>query len=181
LIGTGVGIAAGMSSAAATTAAVTGGGAATTATTTVLNATGGDPTDELQAIGRAVQHGLVAVQNGMGQGYNSCRAFKAAQGGAGSGMAWHHIVPQTPANLQQFGAQVIHNTNNLIRLPHGAGSPHQKITNLYNSINPAITGSATQRVYQWVQNQPFEKQWELGVDLIIRFGGSKNIIDKFIQ
>jgi RHS repeat-associated protein len=39
LIGTGVGIAAGMSSAAATTAAVTGGGAATTATTTVLNAT----------------------------------------------------------------------------------------------------------------------------------------------
>jgi RHS repeat-associated protein len=55
LIGTGVGIAAGMSSAAATTAAVTGGGAATTATTTVLNATGGDPSDEIKAAAQAVQ------------------------------------------------------------------------------------------------------------------------------
>jgi RHS repeat-associated protein len=53
LIGTGVGIAAGMSTAAATTAAVTGAGAATTATTTVLNATGGDPTDEINAASQA--------------------------------------------------------------------------------------------------------------------------------
>ena len=55
LIGMGVGIAAGMSSAAATTAAVTGGGAATTATITVLNATGGDPSDEIKAAAQAVQ------------------------------------------------------------------------------------------------------------------------------
>ena len=55
LIGTGVGIATGMSTAAATTAAVTGAGAATTATTTVLNVTGGDPTDEIQAATQAAQ------------------------------------------------------------------------------------------------------------------------------
>jgi RHS repeat-associated protein len=51
LIGTGVGIAEGMSAAAATTAAVTGGAA----TTTVLNATGGDPSDEINAAAQAVQ------------------------------------------------------------------------------------------------------------------------------
>jgi RHS repeat-associated protein len=51
LIGTGVGIAQGMSAAAATTAAITGTGVATTA----LNITGGDPTDEIQAATQAVQ------------------------------------------------------------------------------------------------------------------------------
>jgi len=67
LIGTGVGIAAGMSTAAATTAAVTGAGVATTATTTVLNATGGDPTDEINAATQAVQQTLPSVAQSLGQ------------------------------------------------------------------------------------------------------------------
>ncbi len=69
LIGTGVGIAAGMSSAAATTAAITGSGAATTATTTVLNATGGDPSDEISAATNAVQ-GVGATAGQIAQGAN---------------------------------------------------------------------------------------------------------------
>jgi hypothetical protein len=67
LIGTGVGIAAGMSTAATTTAAVTGAGAATTAATTVLNATGGDPTDEFQAATRAAQQTLPSISQHLGQ------------------------------------------------------------------------------------------------------------------
>ena len=67
LIGTGVGIAAGMSAAAATTAAVTGGGAATTAATTVLNATGGDPSDEINAAAQAAQQTLPAAAQSLGQ------------------------------------------------------------------------------------------------------------------
>jgi hypothetical protein len=139
--------------------------AATTATTAV------------PSVEQAIQNGLSAVQNGVGQGYNSFEAFKAAEGSAGPGMAWHHIVTQTSANLQQFGAQAIHNTNNLLKLPNGAGSLHQQVTNLYNSINPAITGS-TQRVYQWLQTQPFESQWEFGMNVINNLGGAQHIIEQ---
>jgi filamentous hemagglutinin len=64
-----VGIAAGMSTAAATTAAITGVGAATTATTTVLNATGGDPTDEIQVATQAAQS-VGASANQIAQGAN---------------------------------------------------------------------------------------------------------------
>jgi hypothetical protein len=67
LIGTGVGIAAGMSTAAATTAAVTGAGAATTATITVMNATGGDPTDEIRAATQAAQGASPALARTLGQ------------------------------------------------------------------------------------------------------------------
>ncbi len=66
LIGTGVGVAAGMSTAAATTAAVTGAGAATT----VLNATGGDPSDEISTATQAVQSAVPALEtaaNGVSQ------------------------------------------------------------------------------------------------------------------
>jgi hypothetical protein len=94
-------------------------------------------------------------------------------------MVWHHIVTHTSVNIQRFGAQAIHNTTNLIRLPQGAGSLHQQISNLCNSINPAITGSTTLRIYQWLQSQTFEEQWRFGIELINRFGGAQNIIDKF--
>ncbi len=67
LIGTGVGIAAGMSTAAATAAAVTEAGAATTATTAVLNATGGDPTDEIQTATQAVQKAFPSASQSLGQ------------------------------------------------------------------------------------------------------------------
>jgi hypothetical protein len=67
LIGTGVGIAAGISTAAATTAAVTGAGAATTATTTVLNATGGDPSDEISAITQVANESGPVLARTIGQ------------------------------------------------------------------------------------------------------------------
>ncbi|MDD5371054.1 MAG: putative toxin [Anaerolineaceae bacterium] len=67
LLGTGIGIAAGMSTAAATTAAVTGAGAATTATTAVMKATGGDPTDEIQAATQVAQQTFPSVAQTLGQ------------------------------------------------------------------------------------------------------------------
>ena len=96
-------------------------------------------------------------------------------------MAWHHIVPQTSTNIQRFGSQVIHNTNNLIQLPHGRGLLHQRVTGYYNSIRPEITGSMTMRVYEWLQTQPFEHQWKFGVDLIRGFGGGQYLIDQFLR
>ena len=153
--------------------AVIGSGVGLVATATAATTS----TTAAPLVEQAIQKGLRAVQNGVGRGYNSFEAFNAAEGSTGPGMAWHHIVTQTSENLQQFGAQAIHNTNNVIRLPHGAGSLHQQVTKFYNSVNPAITGSA-QRVYQWLQTQSFESQWEFGMNFIKNLGGAQHIIEQ---
>ena len=63
-----------------------------------------------------------------GMGYATFNSFKQAKGSAGPGKAWHHIVEQTSGNVSKFGAYKIHNTNNLIKLPHGEGSIHAKVS-----------------------------------------------------
>ena len=139
----------------------------------------GDCTNEASSTTRAVQNGLNAVQNNIGQGYSSFDAFKRAEGAAGAGQAWHHIVGQQAANVAKFGSQLINNTNNLIRLPTGAGTIHQQITNYYNSIDPNATGSTTMRVREWLSTQSFEAQWKFGIELIKRFGGDQYIVQQY--
>ncbi|PWG78091.1 hypothetical protein DDR33_24040 [Pararcticibacter amylolyticus] len=67
-------------------------------------------------------------------------------GSAGAGKACH-IVEQTPGNINQFGAQAIHNSENLTKLPHGAGTIHARVSGYYSSIQP-FTGNQTVR--QWL-------------------------------
>ena len=86
LIGTGVGIAAGMSAAAATTATVTGAGVATTATTTMLNATGGDPTDEINAASQSFGNLSQAENYVIQQGNQLKNAL------SGTGLQVHHLI-----------------------------------------------------------------------------------------
>ena len=107
-----------------------------------------------------------------GQGFQTFSEFKRTMGVAGSGLAWHHIVGQTTSNLQRFGAEAIHNTGNLIRLEHGTGSIHQEITNLYNSIQPELTGTNTLTVRAWIGTKSFEEQQDFGIRIIRAFGGT---------
>ncbi|NJK66470.1 MAG: hypothetical protein HC789_19665 [Microcoleus sp. CSU_2_2] len=107
-----------------------------------------------------------------GQGFQTFGEFKRTIGVAGSGLAWHHIVGQTTSNLQRFGAQAIHNTGNLVRLEHGTGSIHQEISNLYNSVQPELTGTNTLTVRAWLGTQSFEEQQDFGIRVIIAFGGT---------
>ncbi|WP_414583374.1 hypothetical protein [Scytonema sp. PCC 10023] len=93
-------------------------------------------------------------------------------GAAGAGKAWHHIVGQTTSNLERFGAEAIHNTGNLVRLEHGKGSIHQEITNLYNSVQPELTGSWDITVRQWVNTLSYEEQQDFGIRVIKAFGGT---------
>jgi hypothetical protein len=106
-----------------------------------------------------------------GQGFKSFGEFKRTMGAAGDGQAWHHIVGQTTANLQRFGAEAIHNTGNLVKLEHGKGSIHQEITNFYNSIQPEITKSSNITVREWLSVQSFEEQQDFGIRVIRAFGG----------
>jgi hypothetical protein len=101
-------------------------------------------------------------------GYRSFSAFKRAEGVAGEGQAWHHIVEQTPSNVERFGAEAIHNTENLVKLPHGPGTIHNQISGFYSSKQP-FTGGQTVR--QWLSPQSFEEHAEFGQSIIQQFGG----------
>jgi RHS repeat-associated protein len=101
------------------------------------------------------------------QGFRSFSAFKRAMGSAGEGQAWHHIVEQTPGNVSRFGAETIHNTGNLMKLPHGAGSIHNRLSGHYSSIQDFTNG---QTVRQWLSTQSYQAQYDYGIKMLKQFG-----------
>jgi hypothetical protein len=107
----------------------------------------------------------------LGQGYKTFGDLKTALGPAGPGQAWHHVVEQTSGNIARFGEEAIHNTANIVRVPHGAGSVHAGISAFYSSAQPGITGSTTMTVRQWLSTRSFAEQ--------SRFG--KMVLDVFTQ
>ncbi len=111
----------------------------------------------------------VVANSAEGVGYRSFSAFKRAEGVAGEGQAWHHIVEQTPSNVERFGAEAIHNTENLATLPHGAGTIHNQISGYYSSIRSFTEG---QTVRQWLSTQSFADQAAFGRNVLQQFGGA---------
>jgi RHS repeat-associated protein len=91
--------------------------------------------------------------------FRSFKAFKRAMGSAGANAQWHHVVEQTRGNVARFGAEAIHSTENLIRLGTDA---HRRVSALYSSIRPDITGSTSLTLRQWLSTQPFEAQAAFG-------------------
>ena len=100
------------------------------------------------------------------KGFKSFRRLKRYLGPAGAGKAWHHIVEQTPANIAKFGEEAIHNVNNIMKLDHGKGSIHAKISGFYSSIQEI---SRPLRVRQWLSTQSFQEQYEFGMQIIELF------------
>jgi hypothetical protein len=94
------------------------------------------------------------------RGWGSFSGFKKAMGSAGLGKEWHHIVEQTPGNVNRFGAQAVHNTDNIVPLDKGI---HTRLSSLYSSIQRDITGSSTLTVRQWLSTQSYEAQREFGL------------------
>jgi RHS repeat-associated protein len=102
-----------------------------------------------------------------GRGFDSFNQFKSEFGPAGKDQAWHHIVEQNPSNVEKFGPRNIHNTKNLVRLPHGKGTIHSKISGYYSSKQP-FTGGQTVR--NWISKKSFAEQYKFGVNVIKQFG-----------
>src|SRR6202012_1478620 len=92
---------------------------------------------------------------GGGIGFKTFEEFKRVYGRAGDDMAWHHIVEQTESNVEKFGAEKIHNTENLITLEHGKGSIHAKVSGYYSSKQPFTNG---QTVRKWLSTQSYQQQ-----------------------
>jgi hypothetical protein len=85
-------------------------------------------------------------------------------GSAGEKQNWHHIVEQTPGNLERFGPEALHNTENVIRLD---AEVHKRISAFYSSKQKA-TGDMVVR--QWLRTQTYEQQREFGLSILRRFG-----------
>lgn len=102
-------------------------------------------------------------------GYHSFSAFKRAQGVAGPGKAWHHIVEQHSHNVSQFGPKKIHHTDNMMKLSHGPGSIHSKITGYYNSKIPGTD----MLVRDYVKTLTYEEQYSFGLEVLERFSQSQ--------
>ena len=100
------------------------------------------------------------------KGFDSFSQFKRVVGPAGKGQAWHHIIEQTPSNIAKFGANKIHNINNLIKLPHGKGTIHAQISGFYSSIRRGTS----MRVRDWLKNKNFNEQYQYGIKALERFG-----------
>jgi len=100
-------------------------------------------------------------------GFKSFSSFKRAMGPAGPGKAWHHIVEQGGNNVTKFGANRIHNISNIIKLPHGKGSIHTKISGYYSSKQPFTNG---QTVRQWLGSQSYQQQYDFGIRTLKQFG-----------
>ncbi|AKF82587.1 hypothetical protein MFUL124B02_28905 [Myxococcus fulvus 124B02] len=98
-----------------------------------------------------------------GKSWGSFSGFKSALGAAGPGKQWHHIVEQTPGNVERFGPHSLHNTQNVIPLD---AAIHKEVSRIYSSIRPGITNSRTLTVRRWLSAQSYEAQRAFGLRTI---------------
>nr|WP_249347194.1 hypothetical protein [Corallococcus exiguus] len=96
--------------------------------------------------------------------WKSFSGFKKAMGPAGSGKQWHHIVEQTPGNVQRFGPEAIHNTENVIAVE---ARIHERISAYYSS-RQRFSGTGTVR--EWLRGQSCAQQREFGLQMLKEFG-----------
>ncbi|MBN8232461.1 hypothetical protein JYK02_33595 [Corallococcus macrosporus] len=110
---------------------------------------------------------MVAKGSGAPPGsWNSFSAFKRARGPAGPGKQWHHIVEQTDGNVQRFGPQALHNTDNVIAIDE---TIHQRVSAYYSSTDRLTTGGQM-TVRQWLRSQSFQAQRDFGMMILRRYG-----------
>jgi len=103
---------------------------------------------------------------GGGAGFRAWGSFsglKNALGPAGEGKEWHHIVEQTPGNIERFGPHALHNTQNVIPLEKEL---HAQLSAFYSRKRFFITNSENLTVREWLSTQSFEAQRQFGLQAI---------------
>ncbi|MFE8595938.1 hypothetical protein AB8V91_03125 [Archangium violaceum] len=96
--------------------------------------------------------------------FKSFDAFKNAMGSAGEGKAWHHIVEQRRINAERFGAEAIHNTENVIAINK---LKHDAISAYYSTKSRDTEGMV---VREWLRAKSYEEQRTFGLMILRRFG-----------
>src|SRR5260370_11641879 len=118
----------------------------------------------LPVIGQLGEDAAVGVK-----GFRTFEAFKKAYPAA-EGMQWHHIVGQTANNIERFGPEAIHNTENLIQVPKDLHIGEGSISAYYSS-KQAFTEGMTVR--DWLATQSFEEQRDFGQEVLRQYEISK--------
>jgi hypothetical protein len=96
--------------------------------------------------------------------FKSFDAFKNAMGPAGENKAWHHIIEQRRVNVERFGAEAIHNTENVMAIDK---VKHEAIS-AYYSTKSRDTGGMVVR--EWLRTKSYEEQRAFGLMILKRFG-----------
>ena len=65
------------------------------------------------------------------------------------------------------GGEILLFRNHTVKLPHGAGSIHTKVSGYYSSKQP-FTGGQTVR--QWLSTQSYQVQHDFGIQTLKQFG-----------
>jgi hypothetical protein len=123
---------------------------------------GGDERPALEPNDPAKERLLLARKH---RAFRSFRAFKRYMGKAGEGKDWHHLVEKHRFNLKRFGAEALHNTENVIPLEKGL---HTKVSAFYSTKRPDVTGSYSLTVREWIRTQSYEAQLSFGLLAIKR-------------
>jgi len=123
--------------------------------------TGGD--ERASNGGHANPKGGKILPNGH-RAFKSFDAFKKAMGPAGNDKVWHHIVEQRKPNVDRFGPEAIHNTENVIAMNR---TKHDAIS-AYYSTKSDDTGGMVAR--EWLRTKPYEEQRAFGLMILRRFG-----------
>jgi hypothetical protein len=95
--------------------------------------------------------------------FSSFRAFKRQMGKAGEGQEWHHLVEKHKFNLKRFGAEALHNTENIIPLSKDL---HAEVSAFYSSKRHGLTSSYSLTVREWIRTQSYEAQRSFGLLVI---------------
>ena len=85
-------------------------------------------------------------------------------GSAGEGKNWHHIVEQTPGNVERFGPEALHNTENVTAIDSNV---HREISAFYSS-KQELTDNMVVR--EWLRGTNYEEQRAFGLMILRRFG-----------
>ena len=100
-----------------------------------------------------------------GKGFSSFDALKNYLGPAGTGKHWHHIVEKCQIQKSGFSSEQVNNTSNVIAVD---SQTHAKITGYYNTTSFRFTDGLNVR--NWLAGQPFEVQFDFGINILRNFG-----------
>ncbi|ATB33193.1 hypothetical protein [Melittangium boletus] len=98
--------------------------------------------------------------------FKSFDAFKKAMGPAGKDKAWHHIVEQRKPNVERFGPEAIHNTENVIKVNK---TKHDTISAYYSTKSDETGGLV---VREWLRTKSYEEQRAFGLMILKQFGAA---------
>jgi hypothetical protein len=103
------------------------------------------------------------------EGFSSSAAFAKEDiekkfGPAGDGYDYHHIVEQGGPNETNIAPEVLHSTENMIKIPKIL---HEEITAIYSKRAPYTEGLSLRR---WLSTKPYEFQRERGLAIMRKLG-----------